>query len=307
MVGPRTSRAFPGPTALWAILACVLWGSAFPAARIALQYVPPLLIAGLRFILAGLLLLPLCGRWSAMGVALRKHWRLVLAVSFLQTMLLYGTFFLGMQLIRGAQGAVIIGSAPLVSAVMAHFLMHNDRMTPARAVAIALGMAGVAILALHAKPWSRAGLVEIGGMALLLVGVVSSALSGIVVAKNRKGISPFVLNSAQMTLGGVILLILGVCVHGPLSAAPPAAWFGALLWLATISATGFSIWFALLKREKVSDLNMWKFVIPLSGVLLSWALAPGESPNWPTAAGMACVVVAVLLNHRYARNGTPAP
>ena len=105
---------------MWAILACVLWGSAFPAVRIALQYAPPLLTAGLRFILAGLLLLPLCGRPAAMCVSLRKHWRLVLTVSFLQTTLLYGTFFLGMSLIQGAQGAVIIGSAPLVSAMMAH-------------------------------------------------------------------------------------------------------------------------------------------------------------------------------------------
>ncbi len=168
MVGPGPRRIFPGPPAFWAILACVLWGSAFPTVRIALGHLPlPFIVGGARFILAGLLLLPLCGRWAAMGVAIRKHWRLILAVSMLQTILLYGTFFWGMMFVHGAQGAIVIGSSPLMAALMAHFLMHDDRMTVRKACAIGLGLAGVGIIAAWTKPWAPGGLRQLGGLGLL--------------------------------------------------------------------------------------------------------------------------------------------
>lgn len=70
----------------------------------------------------------------------------------------------------------------------------------------------------------------------------------------------------------------------------------ALDWLAIVSAAGFSIWFYWLKRVKVSQLNMWKFLIPPFGSLLSWLLVSGESPDSPTVAGMVFVAAAVLLN-----------
>ena len=291
---PHTSHPAARAAPL-AIAACLLWGSAFAVVKMGLAHVPPLTFAGVRFILAGCLLIPLCGRPRAGLAAVRKNWRLVAAVSGLQTVVLYGTFFVGMRLVGGAQAAVLLGSSPLVTALLAHVMIEDDRMTLAKTGAIALGMGGVAIIAVSSKPWSSAGLTELGGMALLTVGVIAGNLSNVVVARSRAHISPLVLNSAQMGLGGMVLLGAAMIVEGLPRSVPPWEFFAQLLYLAMISAAAFSIWFYLLKRVKVSQLNMWKFLIPIFGAILSWVLLSGESPDLPTVAGMICVASAVLL------------
>ena len=291
-----SDRAFGGAGGIpWAVCACLLWGSAFGVVKRLLEHAPPLTCAGWRFTLAGLLLLPLCLRRKVLRVSLRVHWRLIAAVSFLQTIVLYGTFFLGMNVIAGAQGAVILGSSPLVAALVAHVLIRGDRMTAGKAGTIALGMVGVVILAAASKPWSPAGLKELAGMGLLTVGVLSSALAQVLVARTRHAVPPIALNSLQMGLGGLVLLAVALTVEGPPRAVPSVHFFVELLWLAGVSAAGFSIWFALLRRVKYSYLNMWKFLIPVFGVVLSWLLVPGESPKWETVTGAVFVASAVLL------------
>ena len=284
----------------WAIAACLLWALAFPLVKIGLEHMPPLTFAGVRFILAGCLLLPAVGRPKAVRFLLRRHGLLVLKVSFLQTILLYAAFFWGMSLVRGAQGAVLCGASPLAAALVAHWLMPDDRMTLPKAATIALGMVGVVILAAATKPWSPTGLKELGGLGLLSIGVLSSSLAGVLVARTRHKVNAVLLASLQMLFGGAVLLAVGLAVHGLPRSVPPASFFGVLLCLAFISAAGFSIWFYWLKRVKVSRLNMWKFIMPLFGTLLSWLLVTGESPDWPTAGGMVCVALAVLLNQAQA-------
>jgi drug/metabolite transporter (DMT)-like permease len=287
---PAAARAIP-----WAVCACVLWGSAFAIVKRGLEHVEPLTFAGWRFMLAGLLLLPFCLRPKVLRVSVKVHWRLIVAVSLLQTIILYGSFFLGMNLVAGAQGAVILGSSPLVAALVAHVLIHNDRMTVSKACTIALGMVGVVILAAASKPWSAAGLRELAGMGLLTVGVLCSAIAQVLVARARHTVPPLALNSLQMGPGGMVLFAVALAVEGVPRSVPPAHFLVELLWLAGVSAAGFSIWFALLRRVKYSYLNMWKFLIPVCGGALSWLLVPGESPNWPTVTGMVFVAGAVAL------------
>lgn len=73
----------------------------------------------------------------------------------------------------------------------------------------------------------------------------------------------------------------------------------------------FSLWFVLLKRPgvKVSELNLWKFIIPVCGAALSWIFLPEESPQLILVLGMICIALAIVLfnlpailrNRAYAR------
>ena len=107
-----------------------------------------------------------------------------------------------------------------------------------------------------------------------------------------------------MSFGGAVLLVMAITIEGLPGEIPPLPFFIALGWLAFVSATAFSIWFYWLKRVKVSELNMWKFLVPVFGVVISWVLLSGESPDWITVACMACVAGAVLINQlENRRNG----
>lgn len=285
-----------------AILACLLWSSAFVTVKHALDYQTPLNLAGMRFVLAGLIQLPLCGGLLAPFRMIRKEFTTVLLVSLFHTVYLYGTFFIGMQWVRGAEAAIMIGVGPLASALMAHWLMHNDKMQRRTLAGIAFGMGGILFISLASKPWNPVGLKEFFGLMLLLSGSFVSAIGNIVVAKRKGGLNPIALNSAQMLIGGPVLLLTALPFEGFPSLALPPVFYGQLLWLAIISAAAFAIWFHLLSKIKVSKLNLWKFIIPLSGAALSWIFLPNESPTLPALAGMALIVAGIVIGQRETRN-----
>ena len=290
-----------------AIFACLLWGSAFPMIKTGLEYVKPLTFAGWRFILAGAILLPLCGRPSRYFKAVRTHWRLIVVVSMIQTVLLYTLFFIGMEWVQGAHAAIICGSAPLVTGLLAHWLMPNERLTPIKFCAIALGLAGVVLLAAAQKPIETSGLRQLAGMGLLVTSVVCASGANILVARYGRTVNPMVLNSVQIGLGGLVLTVIALVAEKQPTELPPLEFFGAMAWLAVISAACFSIWFALLKHVKVSKLEMWKFLLPVFGAALSWMILPEESPTWSSLVGVACVATAVAVSQMLGRNQHAEP
>lgn len=279
-----------------AILACLLWSTAFAGVKIGLQFAKPFSFAGVRFILAGIILLPFCGKLSSFFRVVSTHLKTILLVSFFQTFLLYGLFYTGMTLIPGALGAIVIGSAPLFSAIMAHFFMPDDEMSLSKMVSIGIGICGVVIISLSRAPWISHELREFIGVILLILGCVSSSIGNIIVARDKHHIHPLILNSVQIFIGGLFLFLVSIPLEGLPRFNFPASFYGVLLWLSCLSAIAISIWFYLLKRPgtKVSELNLWKFIIPVGGALLSWIILPDESPQLLPVVGMLCVAVSIL-------------
>jgi drug/metabolite transporter (DMT)-like permease len=290
---------------LLAATACILWGTAFPAAKVALRYLPPLTLAGVRFILAGIMLIPFWPRREKPLSQIGSNLPTIILLSLLQTIILYSLFFIGMQLARGSRAAIIIGCAPLVTALLAHLLQKNEKLDLRRITALLAGSLSVGVVSWTSRPSAAVRPGELLGLGLLFIGVISSSLGNILVARRKDHLHPVLLNSSQIFLGGCVLLLLGLAVEGPQlsqlsfgqdgTGAPPQALLFSLLWLAGISAAGFTAWFYLLGKIPVSDLNTWKFIIPLTGVLLSWLIIPEETPDPWTALGMIGTAASVLL------------
>lgn len=281
---------------LLAALACLLWATPFAFGKITLEHLPPLTVAGLRFLLAGLIQLPFCKQNPFQ--LLRTEGKTVVLVSLFQTVFLYAGFFIALTLIRGAQAAIIIGSGPLIAAIAAHFAMHNDKLTGRTLQSIAFGITGIVIISLATKPWEPVGLRELIGIAILLSGSVVSAAGNIVVAKKRGRLPAIELNSIQMLLGGAILFLCALPIEGIPALNLPFRFYGSLVWLALVSAVAFGLWFHLLSRVKVSQLNIWKFLIPLAGATLSWILIPGEHPDLPSLIGMLFIIAGIVHSQR---------
>lgn len=294
--------------AFLAILACLLWSTPFVVIKIGLRYSKPLSFAGIRFMLAGLMLAPFWWRTQAPLRTVVARFKNILVLSLFQTALLYGLFYTGLTLVSGALGAIVIGSSPMVSAITAHFLMADDEMTVRKTASISLGIMGIVVLSISRSPWTPAGFSEFLGIVLLALGTLSSAVGNVIVARDRHHIDPILLNSCQIFLGGLALLLVSLPLEGMPGVAQPGVFYAALLWLAVISAVAFSLWFILLKQPsvRVSDLNLWKFVIPVFGAILSWTLLPDESPSFFPIIGMLCVAASVLTyNLSYTRRRNP--
>lgn len=285
-------------TLLLAVTACLLWSTAFVGVKVGLKYAGPFAFAGQRFMLASLLLLPFWwARRPGCSVAC-GHAGMILSIALFQTFILYGLFYFGMTLIPGALAAMVIGASPLVTAVLAHYCMTGDRLSPLKGGSLLLGLGGVAVLSLSRQPWvSATGLAEVAGIGVLLLANVAGALGNILVARHKTELDPVFLNSAQLFVGGLGLWLLSLVLE--VQPSSPASWsyYAALGWLAFLSAAAFSIWFILLRRPgvRVSELNLWKFLIPVCGALFSWLLLAEEQPSlWPIV-GMLCIAAAIVL------------
>lgn len=292
----------PLAATLLAIFSCLLWSTAFVGIKVGLRYSTPFSFAGQRFMLAGLLLVPFWWRQGGRR-EIGTYLPLILKISFCQTFVLYGLFYIGISMVSGALAAIIIGTAPLVTGLLAHFCMDDEPLTVPTLLSLVLGVAGVAVISLSRQPWSSPeGLRVFGGILLLLLSTVASGFGNVLVARDRGDIDPVLLNSLQIFVGGFFLFLVSLPLEGLPRFSQPGLYYGALLWLAVLSAVAFSLWFVLLQNPVVSvaRLNLWKFIIPVCGALLSWALLPEESPNAASLIGMVMIAVAIIAYYSLA-------
>ena len=101
-----------------------------------------------------------------------------------------------------------------------------------------------------------------------------------------------------------MLYLLSITLEGHPKSSFPIEYWEILLWLSFMAAAAFSLWFKLLQRPgvKVSELNLWKFIIPGVGAMLSWLLVPNESPEWITISGIVIIIAALIMYYITSRD-----
>jgi drug/metabolite transporter (DMT)-like permease len=294
-------------TIFWAVIACLLWSTAYAGIKLGLKYDSPFHFAGIRFIIAGLMILPFSVKPKLYLSLVRKHWKVILFVTFLQMIVNYAFFYQGLTLVPGALGAVIAGSQPLVTAVVASIMQKKDKLTRGKIITIIFGLSGVIMISAGRQAFKFGTPIELLGVFMILIANIGAATSNVVVSLKSNGINPFVLSSSTIFTGGVILYLVSIPLEGPPHFSFPVEYWLILLWLSFMAAAAFSLWFKLLQRPgvKVSELNLMKFLIPVVGAILSWLLIPGEKPEWLTASGMVIITLSLIMFYRSAKK-TPS-
>ena len=286
-----------GNTIFWAIIACLLWSTAYAGIKIGLQYDTPFHFAGVRFIISGLMILPLTVRPSLFIRMINRHWRVIAWVTFLQIVVNYSLFYQGLNLVPGALGAVVYGAQPLIIAIVAALMHKDDKLTRKKILTIVFGISGVILISVGRQAFKLGTGLELLGIAMILVGNTATAVSNVVISLKSEDLNPFVLSSTSLFFGGVILYLISIPAEHKIPGPPPTEYWVALLWLSFMAASAFSIWFKLLQRPgvKVSELNLWKFITPITGAVLSWILVPDEHPEWLTISGMIIITASLIV------------
>ncbi|MCK4748650.1 MAG: EamA family transporter, partial [Bacteroidales bacterium] len=127
------------------------------------------------------------------------------------------------------------------------------------------------------------------------------SIGNVVVVKYRDGLPPILLNSSQLMFGGIALFILSIPFEGLKFSINEYPYYISLGWLSVMSAVAFSIWFVLLRRPgiKVSVLNVWKFLIPVFGAVLSWIILPDDKPEFIAITGMVFITLSLIVLNAY--------
>ncbi|MBE9488358.1 MAG: DMT family transporter [Bacteroidetes bacterium] len=285
-----------------ATIACIVWASAFPAAKVGFEYLPPIFLSGIRFTLAGLILAPFLIKRKVDWRDFKRQGGYILFFAFFQTFLQYYFFYTGLIRIPAEVGAVLVGLGPIFVAILAHiFIGGRDRMSLRKIIAIVLGFSGVAYLSFSkGLEIENAGADFYIGVLCVVTSCLIGCVTNIIVVKRKKHLDHVALNTFSCFLGGLMLTAISLFLE-PQEIANikplPMDFYFAMIWLAGIPALGFSIWYYLLSRPQiiVSEINIIKFLIPVFGVILSWIIVEGENPNFTTVIGVVIISVAIII------------
>ncbi len=287
------------------------WGSTYTAIRIGTVYMPANLLSGMRFLIAGVLLLGWC-RWRGM----RLWWppKTMLMLSLIGLFLLSGS---NVALVY-AEKTVPSGLASLVLAVipiftaLAEMVLPGGEPLPLRGwLGTALGFAGLAALV---WPSLRVGLagdhMRAEAIGVLLVGALAWVTGSILSRHARLPVNSFVAAAWQMLIAGAFSTALGTALGQWPQFHVNAASVGSLTWLITGgSLVGYSAFIYLLEHVPVAKVSSYAYVNPVVAVLLGIVLLH-ERPESTEFIGMAGIVVAVYLlttSRIKTKGGTAAP
>jgi drug/metabolite transporter (DMT)-like permease len=274
----------------------IVWGSTYLAIRFAIETLPPLLMAGVRFVIAGSFLYG-WARWRGAGKPRLEHWR---SAAVIGALLLLG----GNGAVTWAEQFIPSGIAALLIAVVPCWMVLIDWVRPGGppptvqiAAGLVLGLVGVALLI---GPESLMGgdRIDVTGAAVVLGGSMSWAAGSILSRHVKVPSRPLLATGIQMLCGGALLILAGL-LSGEAARIDASAISAksvlALIYLILIGAiVGYSAYIWLLRVSTPARVSTYAYVNPVVAVLLGWLFA-GETVSPRVIAAAAVIVAGVAL------------
>lgn len=288
-----------------AIFCSLLWGSAFPVLKVSyqeLQMVPEdtnakIVFAGMRFLLAGVILLVGMFLVNRKALVVTKRQVLFLIMfGIIQTAIHYYFFYNGLAHVSGMKGAILVSSGTFFTVILAHFFYRNDRLNMPKTIGLIAGFAGIIV-----ANWGQSFQLgfELKGEGFMILAALTGAVGTIMAKELAVGIHPFALTGWQLTFGSVIMLLVGLPRMKPGAIEfTPLGW-GLLIYAALLSAIAFALWYSLLKYNKAGEISIYKFVTPVAGTILSAFFIPNENLTILILGSLMLVAIGIVsINYR---------
>jgi drug/metabolite transporter (DMT)-like permease len=276
----------------------IVWGSTYLAIRFAVATIPPFLMAGLRFLLAGLILI-VWRRLSGDPLPAFRQWRAAAVVGLFLLLGGNGGVVWAEQRVPSGITALLIGCTPLWMVLLD--ALHRRKLPPLLVMAgVLVGLGGIAILVGPAELTGLRGSVDpLGALVITLAALSWAAGSLYSQEAQRSGAmptSPLMSTAAQMLTGGLALFLLGSFSGEWLRFVPASFSTRSLLamgYLVVIgSLVGFTAYVWLLKHAPITLVSTYAYVNPLVAVILGGLLA--AEPVTPRVLLAAAVIIAAV-------------
>lgn len=273
-----------------------VWGSTYLAIRVGVHEVPPLMLASMRFLAAGLILY---GWVSARGVRQPnvRQWMSATLLALLIFVCDYGLLFWAEQRVPSGIAAVMLATIPAFMALSEILMLRTQRLTARLVLASVIGMGGVVVLVSRSLNLGGAPIDGRGAAAL----VFAAMTWGIASALNRKLPLPeskAMSSGIQMLMGGVLLAVASAAFGEFRGFHPGAvsgkAWFSLIYLIVAGSIIGFTAYLWLLHHQSPTKVGTYAYVNPVVAVVVGYFLG-GEALGTRTVLGTLFVLVSVLI------------
>ncbi len=259
-----------------ALVCAMLWGSAIPCLKMGFVELGiqsstggKLYFAAYRFMLAGVAIFIVL---AALGQPIRlrcgREYVTMLFLGLMQTTLMYALFYVGISHTSGIKASIITGVGSFFLAFFSHFWMKDDRMSLAKIAGLVLGFSGIVIINLQRGRLDWA--FQFLGEGLLILTSLLSALGTLVVKQAAATIHPVLMTAYQLFFGALGLFVIARGLAPPdMVRFSTIGSIGLLIYLSFISAAAFSLWYVLIKYNQLSNMAVYRFLIPVCSTFLA--------------------------------------
>lgn len=273
-----------------------VWGTTYLAIGVAVESMPPFLVAGVRFLAAGLLMVVLM-RLRGVPAPRGKQWPVAFLVGALMVGGGSGLLHWAEQYIPTGISALVIATIPLWIAFFDWILFKNGRPGGREISGLLLGFLGIVLLI---GPGQLQGTVAFSWTAIiiLLLSPIFWSYGSLYSRQANMPQNAFMASGVEMLCGGLVLIAAGLLTGEgqelDLAAMPPVAWFAFIYLLIFGSLVGFTAYTYLLKTVSAAKASTYSYVNPVIAVYLGWLILD-EPISMTTIAAMAIILVAVFL------------
>ncbi|MGB0629982.1 MAG: DMT family transporter [Alphaproteobacteria bacterium] len=247
----------------------VVWGGTFFFQEIAVAELPTLVIVGVRVGLAALILLTVMIVLRIPFPRGTEVWRAFVVLAVINNLIPFSLIVWGQVYITSSLASILNATTPLFGVVAAHFFTTDEKMSPAKALGVVLGFAGVVIMI------GGEALVQIGsdimGQLAVIGAAAAYAFGGIYGRRfTAMGVAPTATATCQLTVSSIILIPVVLILHEPWTLPIPGTDVVlSLIALASVStALAYFFYFRILSTAGSVNLMLVTFLIPVTGIAL---------------------------------------
>lgn len=288
---------------------CVVWGTTYLAIAIAIETIPPVLMTGLRFAAAGLIMLPIA---LARGARIPRDPK-VLANIALVGFLLVGVGNLSVvwaeQYVPSGIAALLVATAPFWMAIIESFRTSGERTTLRSGTGMLIGFLGVAMLVTPGANGGKWSMPLLAGALAIQIGGFAWQLGSAHGKYNIKNVPLMISAALQMLFGGVILTVIGLALGDGARMTLTPRTFGALAYLTIFgSVVAYSAYVYALSHLRTTITSLYAYINPVVAMILGWLIL-NEPLTWVSWLAMAVILggVAIVQSTAWRRVSVPAP
>lgn len=287
-------------TLILLMLLIIIWGVSWPIYKHGVNFMPPLLFAGIRSFIASIILFFIAWKIRHL-LKFKEHWKFYIISAFLNNVLYLGLQTVGMVYLPGGLFSVLVYFQPVLLGILSWWLL-NEQMTFTKISGLIIGFIGIVFVSIDGL------LIHLSAIGVILALATALAwASGVVyVKKLKERVDFYWMVVMQLMIGGAILLITGYLTEDLHSIVWNVDLISTIIWGCTAGmAAGQVIYFKLMNEGEASKVAAYTFLIPIISVIVS-AVFLNESITKNLLIGMILVGLSIRLVN-FQRNKTEVP
>ncbi len=276
---------------------CFVWGTTYLAIRVAIETLPTFLFPGLRFTIAGLILMSIRLAMKDPFPRTRAEWANLALIGALMVGVGNVAVVWAEQTVTSGFAALLVATAPFWMAFMETFRATGERVSARTVAGMAVGFAGVVVLVLPEISGSKFDLAFLLGVLALQCGTIAWNFGSIRSKYHAPRTSPLMSAALQMILGGGMVAIVGLLKGEAAQFHFNGRTLAAFLYLIVFgSIIAYGSYVYALSHLKTSTVSLYAYVNPAVAVFLGWLILR-EPLGWNAIAAMVLIFIGMTLVH----------